>query len=150
MARENDCIKKTLELAVLMLSLADEGDSVRKDVGCGVLYGVLRDSAYRIKNLAEAERRPTSRKAVGNTRPKEPSMQDYQCGICGYLYEPANGDPGANIPPTRPSKISLPIGPAPSVGPGRTSSRRSPDSRRPGKTVKSPERLNLTNQLQKC
>jgi rubredoxin len=25
-------------------------------------------------------------------------MQDYQCGICGYLYEPANGDPGGNIP----------------------------------------------------
>jgi rubredoxin len=26
-------------------------------------------------------------------------MQDYQCGICGYLYEPANGDPEGNIPP---------------------------------------------------
>ena len=25
-------------------------------------------------------------------------MQDYQCGICGYIYEPANGDAGANIP----------------------------------------------------
>jgi rubredoxin len=22
-------------------------------------------------------------------------MQDYQCGICGYIYEPANGDPEA-------------------------------------------------------
>ena len=39
-----------------MLKLADEGDAARKDVGCGVLYGVLRDSAYRIKKLAEAER----------------------------------------------------------------------------------------------
>ena len=26
-------------------------------------------------------------------------MKDYQCGICGYLYEPANGDHEANIPP---------------------------------------------------
>jgi rubredoxin len=26
-------------------------------------------------------------------------MQDYQCGICGYLYEPANGDPEGNISP---------------------------------------------------
>jgi rubredoxin len=26
-------------------------------------------------------------------------MQDCQCGVCGYLYEPSNGDPGANIPP---------------------------------------------------
>jgi hypothetical protein len=39
-----------------MLKLADEGDAVREDVGCGVLYGVLRDAAYRIKKLAEAER----------------------------------------------------------------------------------------------
>jgi len=26
-------------------------------------------------------------------------MQDYQCNVCGYLYEPVNGDPEANIPP---------------------------------------------------
>jgi len=26
-------------------------------------------------------------------------MQDYQCGVCGYLYEPSNGDPEANILP---------------------------------------------------
>ena len=25
-------------------------------------------------------------------------MEDCQCGVCGYLYEPSNGDPGANIP----------------------------------------------------
>ena len=58
----NQCIKKTLELADLMLQVADEGDAARKDVGCGVLYGVLRDSAYRIKKLAEAEREAHIRK----------------------------------------------------------------------------------------
>ena len=52
----NECLKKTLELAELMLQVADAGDVARQDVGCGVLYGVLRDSAYRIKKLAEAER----------------------------------------------------------------------------------------------
>jgi hypothetical protein len=56
MSRSNECLKKTLELAALMLQVADEGDAARKDVGCGVLYGVLRDSAYRIQKLAEAER----------------------------------------------------------------------------------------------
>jgi hypothetical protein len=56
MARTNECLKKTLELAELMLQMADEGDAARQDVGCGVLYGVLRDSGYRIKKLAEAER----------------------------------------------------------------------------------------------
>ncbi|MBW2095420.1 MAG: hypothetical protein JRI80_11080 [Deltaproteobacteria bacterium] len=49
-------IRKTLDLAEEMIKLADEGDAVREDDGCGVLYGVLRDSAFRIKKLAEKER----------------------------------------------------------------------------------------------
>jgi hypothetical protein len=49
-------IRKTLKLANEMIRLADHGDSVREDDGCGVLYGVLRDSAFRIMKLAEDER----------------------------------------------------------------------------------------------
>jgi hypothetical protein len=50
-------IKKTFRLVDEMLHLSDEGDEVREDDGCGILYGVLRDSAYRIRKLAEAEKR---------------------------------------------------------------------------------------------
>ena len=39
-----------------MLVVANEGDMVREDTGCGVLYGVLRDSAFKIKKLAEDEK----------------------------------------------------------------------------------------------
>jgi len=39
-----------------MLDLADKGDAVREDAGCGVLYGVLRDSGYKIRKLAETEK----------------------------------------------------------------------------------------------
>ena len=49
-------IKKTLKLAAEMLDLADKGDIVREDAGCGVLYGVLRDSGYKIRKLAETEK----------------------------------------------------------------------------------------------
>ncbi len=52
----SETIKKTLDIVQSMLNLADEGDAVREDVGCGILYAVLRDSAYKIKKLAEAER----------------------------------------------------------------------------------------------
>ena len=52
----NQSIERTLEIVERMLSLADEDDAVREDVGCGVLYAVLRDSAYKIRKLAEAER----------------------------------------------------------------------------------------------
>ncbi len=26
-------------------------------------------------------------------------MQQYECGICGYVYDPAKGDPAGNTPP---------------------------------------------------
>jgi hypothetical protein len=40
-----------------MIALADRGDEDREDVGCGVLYGVLRDAAYKLKRMAEEEKR---------------------------------------------------------------------------------------------
>lgn len=48
-------LQEALLLAEELLRLADEGDAHRQDVGCGILYGALRDSAYRIRALAEGE-----------------------------------------------------------------------------------------------
>ena len=50
-------IVKTLKLTEEMIHLAD-----REDNGCGILYGVLRDSAYKLKKLAEAEKQNHVRK----------------------------------------------------------------------------------------
>ena len=58
----DESIKKTFKLVEDMLDIADEGDSVREDNGCGVLYGVVKDSAYKIKKLAEAEKEAHIRK----------------------------------------------------------------------------------------
>lgn len=49
-------IRQTLKLVEEMLRLADAGDVYREDVGCGILYGVLRDSAFKIQKLAVVER----------------------------------------------------------------------------------------------
>jgi hypothetical protein len=49
-------IAKTLKLVQEMIRLADLGDAEREDNGCGILYGVLRDSAYKLKKLAEEEK----------------------------------------------------------------------------------------------
>lgn len=49
-------IKKTLLLVNEMLKTADEGDLDREDAGCGILYGIMRDSAYKLKKLAEEEK----------------------------------------------------------------------------------------------
>jgi len=55
-------IEQALKLTEQMISLADEGDSDREDNGCGILYGVLRDSAYKLRRLAEAEKQNHIRK----------------------------------------------------------------------------------------
>lgn len=52
----NNGIIKSFDLVKEMLLLSDEGDAMREDSGCGVLYGVIRDAAYKIRQLAEAEK----------------------------------------------------------------------------------------------
>ena len=49
-------IKKTLEITEAMIKLAVKGDREREDNGCGILYGILLDSAYKIKKIAEEEK----------------------------------------------------------------------------------------------
>ena len=51
---ETELIHQALRLARELIILADEGDANSADDGCHVLYGVVRDCAYKIR--AEAER----------------------------------------------------------------------------------------------
>jgi hypothetical protein len=65
-------VQATLKLAEEMIALANQGDAQRQDVGCGILYGVLRDSAYKIRKLAEAEKAAHIAKGwwINNTEPE--------------------------------------------------------------------------------
>lgn len=56
MKASNENIQTTLQLAEDLLALADKGDLEREDVGCGILYGIIRDAAYRIRKVAETEK----------------------------------------------------------------------------------------------
>lgn len=51
----NENLLKLQALTKEMLALADEGDRDRIDDSCGILYGILRDTAYRLRSLAEKE-----------------------------------------------------------------------------------------------
>lgn len=55
MKASNENIKTTLQLVNSLLALADKGDLDRDDVGCGILYGIMRDAAYKIRKVAESE-----------------------------------------------------------------------------------------------
>ena len=62
-AQCNLLIKQTLDLVRELIILADEGEEHSTDDGCRVLYGIVRDCAYRIRTEAERERE--SHKAKG-------------------------------------------------------------------------------------
>jgi len=62
---EKECDKnivRTIELAVEMIRLAEQGQEHREDPGCGVLYGILLDTGYRLLALAEKEKQAHIRK----------------------------------------------------------------------------------------
>lgn len=48
-------LRSVLQMCEQMLALANEGDAHRQDAGCGVVFGTLRDMAYKIRSLAEKE-----------------------------------------------------------------------------------------------
>jgi len=49
-------IQSTLRLADQMIELATKGYAEREDTACGILYGILLDSAYKMKKIAEKEK----------------------------------------------------------------------------------------------
>jgi hypothetical protein len=54
--RNNRFIKRALKMSNQLSALADEGEARSEDDGCAVLYGVIRDCAYRIRQRAEQEK----------------------------------------------------------------------------------------------
>jgi hypothetical protein len=49
-------LKNAIQLTDKMIELANKGNAEREDTECGILYGVLLDSAYKLKKLAEKEK----------------------------------------------------------------------------------------------
>ena len=72
MSKECDInIARTIELAQEMILLARSGYEQREDPDCGVLYGILLDSGYRILDLAQKERQKHIEKGWWNKSIKE-------------------------------------------------------------------------------
>jgi len=60
-----------VHLCYEMLEHADHGDRFRKDAGCGVVYGTLRDAAYKIRQMAEEELARHSGKSSASSSKKK-------------------------------------------------------------------------------
>ncbi len=49
-------IARTIDLANEMIKLAQDGYEHREDPGCGILYGIMLDSGYKLLDLAQKEK----------------------------------------------------------------------------------------------
>ena len=49
-------IARTIKLSKQMIQLAKDGDEHRQDPGCGIIYGILLDSGYKLLKLAQKEK----------------------------------------------------------------------------------------------
>jgi len=59
---------ESLDLANRMIALSHQGDEDREDNGCGILYGVMRDAGFRLKDLVTREIASHEQKAGGKIR----------------------------------------------------------------------------------
>ena len=70
---EDNNLRRDVQICYEMLELADHGDQIRSDAGCGVVYGTLRDVAYKVRRLAENEMLTHSR---GGASPPRRSIRE--------------------------------------------------------------------------
>ncbi len=49
-------IAQTISIAREMIKLAQKGYEQREDPGCGILYGILLDSGYKLLDIAQKEK----------------------------------------------------------------------------------------------
>jgi len=56
---------------------------------------------HEVKGGKSPKNAPTyiGEKEKTTKKKEEPSMKKYVCTVCGYIYDPAKGDPDNNIPP---------------------------------------------------
>lgn len=88
----NEMLQKTLDLVERMTRLADEGDAVREDDGCGVVFGIVRDAAFKIKRAAEKERDVHVRKGWWS-----PEAKEGQSLMAADGAWPLNASPGGKV-----------------------------------------------------
>ncbi len=51
----DDYLRQAIHLSEEMIALASAGDACRTDAGCGIVFGSMRDKAYKVRSLAQNE-----------------------------------------------------------------------------------------------
>ncbi len=68
-------IERVISLSRELMVLADEGDDARTDDSCGVLYGMVRDCAYKLRARAEEEKLKHKEKGIWESNKKSETVE---------------------------------------------------------------------------
>ena len=68
---QNINILKVINLTDEMIAIADEGDRTRRDRSCGVIFGILRDTAYHLRDLCNEEISNHYTRGLGNAEQRK-------------------------------------------------------------------------------
>lgn len=98
-----DCrVNQSMDLGSHMLFIATiEDNALLEESGIPLTYAYY----HEVKKGKAPKNAPTyidEKRLQSNTIVAEPRFKKYKCLACGYVYDPAIGDPEANIPPGTP------------------------------------------------
>ncbi len=73
----DEYLEQVIALSKEMIELASAGDACRTDAGCGIVFGSLRDKAYKVRQLAQSElQRHQESRSAANTPAQQPSTTE--------------------------------------------------------------------------
>lgn len=98
-----DCrVNQSIDLGSHMLFIATiENNAILEESGIPLTYAYY----HEVKKGKAPKNAPTyidEAKLSSNTSISQPHFKKYKCLACGYIYDPAIGDPETNIPPGTP------------------------------------------------
>lgn len=75
--KTDEYLRRVLEISQEMIDLAHAGDASRTDAGCGIVFGSLRDKAYKVRKLAlsELQRHAEALSEDPDAEPDEPTSK---------------------------------------------------------------------------
>lgn len=72
----DDYLRRVIDLSGEMIELASAGDACRTDAGCGIVFGSLRDKAYKVRKLAQHELQQHAESGGADTHNSQPSTTE--------------------------------------------------------------------------
>jgi len=97
-----DILRKAMKMEERALKLYNDMKEKNKDENLIKLFSILANEEAKHKLRLEKIYDDEILKWSPPWSEKEREMEKWKCKVCGYIYDPENGDPDGDIPPGTP------------------------------------------------